>query len=57
MNGTQQPSDAFKSVEENPENQDPTPNVDEGGEPLPRHNGKSQTTTGGASVSELTANL
>lgn len=51
------PEDGMKDLEENPEKTQATPDVDDSGEPLNRHDGSMSTTTGGASLTELTSKL
>lgn len=52
-----QAADAWKSHEENPERSLPEPDDDAEAEALTRHEGEVNTTTRGASVSDLTSKL
>lgn len=55
MTHNTQTEDAWKNHEENA--RDETPEPDEQAQPLNRHNGKVTTETGGASVSDLMAQV
>lgn len=48
---------AWTDLEENPEKTDASPEIDDDASELARHNGSATTTTGGKSLSELTAKL